>query len=170
MYDDFRNGADVFTNLITEFPQSFYNKSDLIAIYRAHKPTINFCGNSNLFINYLLDNKIPFGIITDGRSITQRNKIAALGLDNLLAGLIISEEFGSEKPNEKNYLYFEDRFAGSEFTYIADNTGKDFIAPEKLGWQMVCLKDNGKNIHLQNLDLLHPKTILIEDFTELIIN
>jgi putative hydrolase of the HAD superfamily len=168
MFDDFKNGTDVFSKLLKEFPNSFNNKSDLIEIYRLHKPNINFLGNSNLFINHLLEKKIPFGIITDGRSITQRNKIAALGLENLHSGLIISEEFGSEKPDLKNFLYFEEKFPGYDFTYIADNTRKDFVSPEKLGWQMVCIKDNGENIHLQNLELLPSDVIIISDFTELI--
>jgi putative hydrolase of the HAD superfamily len=168
MFDDFKNGADVFSKILKEFPDSLKNKSDLIEIYRLHRPCINFFGNADLFINHLIEKKIPFGIITDGRSVTQRNKIAALGLENLHSGLIISDEFGSEKPDIKNFLYFEEKFPGCDFTYIADNTKKDFVSPEKLGWQMVCIKDNGENIHLQNLELLPPEVIVISDFAELI--
>ena len=39
------------------------------------------------------------------------------------------------------------------FIYIGDNTKKDFIAPNKLGWETICLRDNGLNIHQQNFNL-----------------
>ena len=39
-----------------------------------------------------------------------------------------------------------------DFTYVGDNPRKDFIAPNALGWQTVCLKDDGRNIHRQRVD------------------
>ena len=96
------------------------------------------------------------GIITDGRTVTQLNKIEALGLHSLIADedIVISERFGSEKPSPRNYLYFMNKYgADARYYYIADNTAKDFIAPNRLGWTTVCLKDNGQNIHKQNFSL-----------------
>ena len=40
-----------------------------------------------------------------------------------------------------------------KYYYIGDNTKKDFIAPNKLGWETICLRDNGLNIHQQNFNL-----------------
>jgi putative hydrolase of the HAD superfamily len=40
-----------------------------------------------------------------------------------------------------------------EYVYIADNTQKDFVTPNKLGWTTICLLDNGHNIHKQNFEL-----------------
>jgi putative hydrolase of the HAD superfamily len=42
------------------------------------------------------------GLLTDGRSRTQRNKIRALGVEKWIDEIVISEEFGSAKPNERN--------------------------------------------------------------------
>ena len=37
--------------------------------------------------------------------------------------------------------------------YVADNTKKDFIGPNRLGWTSICILDKGNNIHPQNFDI-----------------
>ena len=61
----------------------------------------------------------------------------------------------------KNHLkiileQLKDHFKTNNYYYIADNLKKDFITPNKLGWQTVGLIDNGLNIHVysENYDLL----------------
>ena len=48
-----------------------------------------------------------------------------------------------------------------DFTYVGDNLKKDFIASNTLGWLTVCLKDDGRNIHRQEVEdleeSLNPK-------------
>lgn len=52
-----------------------------------------------------------------------------------------------------NYEYFMNRYPEChDFAYVGDNLKKDFIAPNALGWQTVCLKDDGRNIHRQRVD------------------
>ncbi len=101
-------------------------------------------------------------MITDGRTITQKNKLFALGINNLFEKIIISEDFGSEKPSILNYQIFEETFPDNHFSYIGDNTKKDFIAPAKLGWKMYCIKDDNSNIHKQDLTKL-PKEVKLLD-------
>lgn len=169
MYNDYIVGNDVFSVLMTSYPASGFKKNELINKYRNHLPNISLTRNADMFIKYLTKNDIPIGIITDGRSITQRNKIRSLGLEGILKELLISEEFGSEKPNENNFMHFEKKFPNKNFTYIADNTAKDFTAPNTLGWQLVCVLNNGQNIHAQQLGILPKHTIVINDFKELVI-
>ena len=98
---------------------------------------------------------VRIGLITDGCSVQQRNKIEALGLRRWIEeeDIIISEEFGSGKPALANFEYFMKRYPEChDFTYVGDNLKKDFIAPNALGWQTVCLKDDGRNIHRQRVD------------------
>jgi putative hydrolase of the HAD superfamily len=92
------------------------------------------------------------GLLTDGRSITQRNKLKALGLEDFFDQLVISEEFGSEKPNIKNYKSFIVESVQS-YVIIADNTSKDFITANILNWTSIGILDNGSNIHKQQFDL-----------------
>lgn len=128
----------------------------LLSIYRNHKPSIHLSSGVFDVLNVLSKSSCVLGLITDGRSVTQRNKIEALGLYRFLCDgdIVISEDFGFEKPSEKNYMYFMERYPSvKEYIYIGDNTEKDFLAPNLLGWKTVGLLDDGRNIHKQNFNL-----------------
>ena len=128
---------------------------ECLRIYREHKPYIHLDEGTENTLKALRKNDCIIGLITDGRSLTQRNKIEALGLCDYIAecDIVISEEFGSEKPSALNYLYFMEKYPHATFTYVGDNLAKDFIAPNSLGWKTICLLDNGENIHQQDLSL-----------------
>ena len=124
--------------------------ADYLYIYRNHKPKIALSEDVVRALDALKAEGVRIGLITDGRAIQQRNKIKALGLGRWIedADIVISEEFGSEKPALANYEYFMKRYPEcQDFTYIGDNPRKDFIAPNALGWMTICLKDDGRNIH-----------------------
>jgi len=141
----------------------------LLSIYRSHIPEITMKKETSLFLETLYNKKVKMGIITDGRSITQRSKLKALGIATYFSEIIISEEFGSEKPEANNYLFFEKKYPGYSFYYIGDNTFKDFIIPQKLGWKMICLKDEGYNIHKQDFGAFDNNIVLISSFDEILI-
>lgn len=122
----------------------------LLKEYRTHFPDIQLKNGTYAFLQLLKELSIPTGLITDGRSITQRNKLRALGIDNYFDDIIISEEFGSSKPNPLNYLFFTHKYPGRNFYFIGDNTSKDFTIPLQLGWVTICIRDTGKNIHPQS--------------------
>ncbi|PSR53995.1 HAD family hydrolase [Adhaeribacter arboris] len=169
MWVRFHNKENVFEWLITEHASELpdITTSFLLNEYRSHLPKITLSEDVIEFLSYLKEAKILCGLITDGRSITQRNKLKALGIEAFFANIIISEEFGSEKPNERNFLFFEQKYPGKEFYYIGDNTAKDFIVPAKLGWYTVCLKSKGQNIHPQDLSRKPIPTKIINSFKEL---
>lgn len=154
MVDNYYDGLNVFKEIIEKHKISNVTVDELIKIYRNHKPQINLTENiKNLLFN-LKKKVFKVGLITDGRSIQQRNKIRALGLTDYFDDIIISEEFGSEKPNINNFKYFETKYGKLlNYIYIGDNTKKDFIAPNTLGWLTLCLLDDGNNIHKQFFDL-----------------
>lgn len=142
-------GENVFEYLSVNYDTSL---SDLLSLYRNHFPDIALIEGAKEVLEYCKSNKYKIGLISDGRSVTQRNKLKALGIESLFDSIVISEEFGSEKPNERNYLNFVDDNINSYF-YIADNSKKDFITPNKLGWTTVCLIDSGNNIHPQSFEV-----------------
>ena len=149
MLADYRNQQDVFAGLSQQFK---VDKSQLLDWYRYHQPSIHASPGVAAFIEHF-SNDYQFAIITDGRSITQRNKIKALQLDDKLNAVIISEEIGSEKPNVLNYQAVENQLDCEAYWYIGDNVKKDFITPNLLGWQTIGLKDQGQNIHSQNMNI-----------------
>jgi len=133
------------------------SKAELLKTYREHNPTLQ--QNSELLdlLQTLKKSGHPLGVLTDGRSTTQRNKLRSLGVDQLVDEIVISEEFGSTKPDERNYLHFTAQFPNRTYMYVADNPEKDFVTPNRLDWITVCLLDHGSNIHPQNFESLPLK-------------
>lgn len=138
----------------------------LITMYHNHFPNIALKKDAAAFLERLASLSIPAGLMTDGRSITQRNKLRALGIDNYFRDIIISEEFGTAKPHLQNYLYFQNRYADRKIYCFADNTSKDFQVPRQLGWINICVKDSGRHIHPQSFNDIMPDYV-ISSFDEI---
>lgn len=157
---------DVFALLEAKYSHS---KIELLDIYRNHFPTIKIGEEVKIVLDYIKGKSYKLGLISDGRSITQRNKLKALDIEYLFEKIIISEEFGSTKPDFKNYEVFMDD-KNIDYFYIGDNTKKDFIAPNKLGWVTIALKDAGRNIHKQNFEWSeeHKPQIIVNKLKEII--
>ena len=134
-------------------PDQSFPIEKYLELYRFHYPEIGLSDYTTVFLDRISSHNIDFSIITDGRSISQRNKIKALGLYDLVKNIIISEETGFEKPHLNNFKLLERIYPDKKLVYIADNTSKDFLAPNLLNWNTICLLDNGENIHRQNFDL-----------------
>lgn len=169
LLDAYTRKDNPFARLVALYPEN--TVVDLLYRYRNHYPVYpkNRCKQ---LLEKLKENSCVLGLITDGYSITQRNKLKALGIEQLFDLLIISEEFGSSKPNLANFEVFH-QFASDQYYYIGDNPAKDFIAPNTLGWTTICLVDGGKNIHPQNfskdsLYLPHKKIEQLSDLVSLL--
>lgn len=155
-YDE---GRDPFGTLISHYHLPI-EKQDLLTLYRHHHPRLCLSPDAQALLDELKARNIPMGIISDGRSCTQRAKIQALGLEAYIprSAIIISEEFGSAKPDPRNYSYFHHYYPGHRYIYVGDNPTKDFIAPRKLGWLTIGIKDHGRNIHPRQVNL--PRAFL----------
>ncbi len=125
-------------------------KESLIWMYRVHTPSISLTDEVKKWIKLLSDKNAALAILTDGRSATQRLKLAALGLSEIPA--YISEEHGSEKPAPERFEKIVQRWPGHRYVYIGDNPRKDFFTPNRMGWLTLGLLDDGKNIHSQEFD------------------
>ncbi|MFD1162296.1 MULTISPECIES: HAD family hydrolase [Hwangdonia] len=166
----FYNNDNVFESVIKKYNVPL-SVSELLDVYRNHKPKLKLTKDKVEVLNELKKRGVNIGLITDGRSVQQRSKIEALKLDTWISEMLISEEFGSEKPNINNYKHFEKLFGNAKYYYIGDNIKKDFITPNKLGWTTICLKDNGQNIHTQNTSNINKQFLAhhnISKFSELI--
>ena len=145
------SGAVVFDVILEKYNIKKFTVKDLIFLYRFHRPDITLSKGVQETLDYLSHHQIRMGIITDGRSISQRNKLKALNIEQYFHKIIISDEIGHEKPNAQNYLFHMIDFPEGQFTYIGDNFSKDFVTPNRLGWNTIGLIDNGENIHSQNV-------------------
>lgn len=149
MFNWYQEGQDVF-NLVAKLYS--ISKEDLLQKYRCHYPVIQLTHGALEVLQEVKRKGHLLGLITDGRSITQRNKLKALGIENYFDKIIISEEFGSTKPSKRNFEVFENASIADYF-YIGDNVTKDFLTPNVLGWNSICLLDQGKNIHKQDFSV-----------------
>tara|TARA_R110002050_G_scaffold32590_1_gene83887 strand:- start:252 stop:908 length:657 start_codon:yes stop_codon:yes gene_type:complete len=144
MFSLYRNNENVFEYLVKNYR---VDKKELMTLYRNHFPKIKLQkGVKKLFKSILLK-EAKIAIITDGRSSTQRNKLKALNILKYISFVSISEEVGSEKPSLIPFKLIMDKLPSENYFYIADNFKKDFIAPNKLGWNTIGIIDEGKNIH-----------------------
>ncbi len=124
-------------------------KRQVIAGMNAHIPDISLYPDAARVLAKLRQSNIGFGIVTDGRSVTQRAKLWALNcLDAKY--ISISEEAGLPKTDIRRFKDFATRFPANRYVYVGDNPAKDFFAPNQLGWHTVMLSGRANNIHLQD--------------------
>lgn len=119
----------------------------MVATYREHEPDIHLFPDAMRLLS-----RAPapssLALITDGAAVSQRRKIAALGLSRAIATIIVTDELGRDawKPS---VVPFERVGAAtgtdpSRLTYLGDNLRKDFVGPNSLGWRTVrVLRDDG---------------------------
>ena len=120
--------------------------SSLLWIYRLHRPAINLAPDCALLLDHLQSAGVPTLVLTDGRSITQRLKLKALGLSRLPA--LISEDWGDEdKRSPTRFREVMARFPDKTWLYVGDNPAKDFVVPRDLGWRTVGVKTGDHGIH-----------------------
>lgn len=112
-------------------------KADCLNIYRNQMPEITLYDGVKEMIQELKNKGIKVGIITDGRSEGQRNKVKALGLDNMVEDIIITDELGGvqfRKPNDISFRIMQNRWRipFEQIIYVGDNPNKDFQASKQL--------------------------------------
>jgi putative hydrolase of the HAD superfamily len=132
----------------------------MLAIYRNHFPSISLDKLTRYTLDRIKAEGYAIALITDGRATTQRNKIAALGLDKYAANeaIIISEEIGNDKNTPAPFELLRSRLGDVSYTYVGDNPAKDFHYPNLMGWKTLMLKDTqGVNIHTQSTTDLAPE-------------
>jgi len=156
--------------VIAEKYQTSQSESDFLQISRTHFPDIELVPGATQLLTWLKAQGVYLGLLTDGRSVTQRNKIKALGLDRFINDFVISEEFGSRKPAPENYLHFSEPRPGFRCVYVGDNFEKDFVTPNRLGWHTIALRDDGRNIHPQasaQVESDHAPRMILDSFGEI---
>ncbi|WP_242964287.1 HAD-IA family hydrolase [Eubacterium sp. An3] len=121
-------------------------KDDVLKVYRFHKPEIHLYEGVKELLVGLRNKGIKIGIITDGRPEGQRNKIEALGLEEYVDDIIVTDELGGvqfRKPCDIAFRILQNkwRLPASEMLYVADNPTKDFQAPQQLGMKSVWFRN-----------------------------
>ena len=122
-------------------------KEHLVLAYRYHTPTLRLHEHALDLLERCRSRRCPLYLVTDGRSVTQRLKIEALGLRELFDGIYISEEIGRGKPDPLAFQTIAARGGTGPWVYVADNPAKDFVAPRALGWSTIGVRHTGHRVH-----------------------
>lgn len=171
-------GVDAFDALLGFLATkgiSDYTIAGVLDIYRSHKPDIRLDAEAEATLTELHRRGTDIALITDGRSVTQRNKIEALGLYRFFAPdrIHISGETGADKHTPLAYMNVTNSaVAPRRLVYVGDNPAKDFVNANLAGWTTVMLRDSRRiNVHQQNLrnvpSIYRPR-IVIDRLTEIL--
>lgn len=162
-----------FQTVANKYGFKFFDADWMLRTYRSHVPNISVDDDTKRTLGELRKRGVVLGVISDGRRESQMNKIKSLGLERWIdsSNIIINDQETRFKPDMRSFRDFEAKYGkDAEYWYVGDNTSKDFVAPNVLGWTTVCLKDDGRNIHKQNLMLESPvmPNIIIGKLSELL--
>lgn len=162
LWDYFQEGKSAIDELLKELGQQ-EKKTQCLRVYREHIPEIKLYEGVGEMIRRLKTEEILVGIITDGRVEGQKNKLAALGLDQLITDIIITDALGGvrfRKPNDIAFRIMQCRWGipFEEMVYIGDNPNKDFQAPKQLGM---------RSFYFENKDGLYYSPEFSDDSCEL---
>ncbi len=155
-----RDGGMAFSSLAEEVaaraPGCGLTEEWMVNTYRTHTPDIKLDDATESVLAALRERGETLGLITDGRSNTQHAKIKALGLERFIEprNILVSGETGFDKTHREPFdMIMMRNPAERRYVYVGDNSAKDFIWPNKLGWLTVQLDDaDGVNIHPQSSD------------------
>lgn len=147
------------------------NISTLVDIYRSTIPILKLYDDSIFILKKAIENKIKLGIITDGNSKVQWNKIKALNLDKYMDKIIVTDDYekGHSKPDKKPYIDMMNflNVSADNCLYIGDNPNKDFIGAKKLAIKTVrIIREKGENRYLLK-DKKHEADYVIRNLKEL---
>lgn len=149
VYSAINSNGDVLDEIVKQLGLSNNSKDSLLWLYRLHFPKISLSESTKLTLDFIQNNAKHVAIVTDGRELSQRQKLYSLGLSDW--PVFISESWDEIKPGEKRFNHIMKTMPASNYVYIGDNIKKDFVTPNKLGWISVGLRDSGKNIHSQDI-------------------
>lgn len=106
--------------------------AELIKAYRNCEPVSLHCNPGILqLLQALRGKKISTGIITDGIVNVQKSKIKALGIQEYIDEIVITDELGGVQYRKPNPIGFEKMLErlgvkAQEMVYVGDNPNKDF--------------------------------------------
>lgn len=152
-------GRGKIFNILCEKYTLDENINNLVKIYRNSKPELKLYNDALEILNWLNQKKYNIGLVTDGDSTVQYNKIKFLNIDKFIEKIVVSDDFGKDywKPHEKPYLEVINYFnvKPSQCIYVGDNPNKDFLGAKKLGLTTIrIIREEGD----------HMKTFLSKEF------
>jgi putative hydrolase of the HAD superfamily len=118
---------------------------DLVRVYREHQPQIRPFAGSLRLLQLLKGQGAVLALISDGPWPAQQNKLRALGLEAYFDHLIFTgthgEDWGKPSPRAFQEVMKRSGLPAAACVYVADNPGKDFAGPNRLGWHTIQVRE-----------------------------
>lgn len=117
---------------------------DLVNCYRRHVPSIRLAPDADRALEFACAHHVV-GLLTDGPSLSQWAKIAALELRARIDHVVVTDDHGPgfKKPGTAGFVALQGNRRAAECLYVADNPRKDFEGPLRLGWRTCRVRREG---------------------------
>ncbi len=127
---------NLFKNVLSQWPGVFRDLQQAMQVFIESFPRLLVLEpQTRALLEDLQEAELPTGIVTNGGTIMQSNKIREAGLDGLVDTVVISEEAGNSKPDrrifEKALAQIHTRPASTLF--VGDNPEADILGAKALG-------------------------------------
>lgn len=109
--------------------------------YSKNQNNIKISDTIKNMLDFCCDNSINIGIITNGLTKHQKNKIKSLGLYKWIEdkNIFISEDVGFAKPDKSIFKAAEKAFLSKDIYYVGDSFKNDIEGGNSAGWKTVWL-------------------------------
>lgn len=118
--------------------------TNLIDIHREHTPSISWYPDVLETLEGLRSLGVKLGVITDGYSVAQHQKLMAVEAATHFDAIVVSDDLGREfwKPHQKTFLKIAGELNADpeELIYVGDNPEKDFYISKSLPITTVRIK------------------------------
>lgn len=129
----------------------------MLEIYRTHRPDLHLESATAEALAILRNRDVGMGLLTEGRIVTQTNKIEALHLWQFLTVAPMITEPRERGGDGKSFALYTADITADHFVSVGDNPSKDFAQPNSMGWITIAIADRGFNIHPQNFGSVAPE-------------
>jgi putative hydrolase of the HAD superfamily len=146
--------------------------TDLVQIYRTHRPTISPFPEVPALLTSLRQ-RCLLGLVSDGFGTVQRQKLTALRLQEHFAAVVFSDDLGPHawKPNPEPLVRVLQDLGGIDpwhSIYVADNPAKDFIAARRAGMASIRVRRrDGEYSHLEPSTAEHEPNLTVSSLQAL---
>ena len=143
---------------------------DFQETYAKNQKKIELLPYMQIVFEYCIAHKIKIGIITNGPSKHQREKIKQLGLCKWIKNdnIFISSEVGIAKPDSEIFRLVEEKMKldNHQIYYVGDSFENDIIGAKKVGWKTVWC--NYRN-YTKDIASYKPEFIVDDSFSLMVI-
>jgi putative hydrolase of the HAD superfamily len=148
----FQNGGyadkrSAFQSALSELNQSQQHIDHIVKDFESlyGNEAIPFKGVRDTLV--ILRDSYSLGLVSNGRSIGQRNKIQSANLNDLFDAIVISEEIGIKKPDPAIFVHCLEQLSvcADSAAYVGDNPANDIEPANKLG--MISIWVENPNFH-----------------------